>query len=87
MNGARRLPVLQLLERHTEIIEEVLVNEVDPTVGCRGRNGRGQAIDDLRKRELVFHTTFRCAMPRVAESTVTLYRYDQFSSWCAHGTD
>jgi hypothetical protein len=56
MNSPRRLPVLELLERHAEVVEELPVSEVNPTLGGRGRYGRGKAIDDLRKREVVFHT-------------------------------
>jgi hypothetical protein len=55
----------------------LFVSEVNATVGCGGRNGRGKAIDDLRKREVVFHDVSRCAIKAVAESTsppIEIYR-------------
>jgi hypothetical protein len=57
----------------SEVVEQLPVSEVNVTVGCRGRNGGGKTIDDLRKREVVFHDVSRCATRRVGESTSTIY--------------
>src|SRR4030095_16139039 len=49
-------------DRNAQVIGELTVSGIDPSLGCDGRNGRGQATDDLRKREIVFRTGSRCAM-------------------------
>ena len=70
MDDAGGLPVLELLERHAEVSEEVSVREFDPTVGGSRRNGRGKAIDDLRKREVVFHSSFDVPLQRSSRANV-----------------
>ncbi len=63
-----RCLVFELFERHAE---ELPVNDVNPTVGCR-RKGCGKAIDDLRKREIVIPSRLSMRDPERGESTRSL---------------
>ena len=59
MYGARGLPFPEVPVRRAEVIQDQPIDEVNLTVGRDCRNERGQAVDDLPKRELVFHIVFR----------------------------
>ena len=47
-------PVLELLQRHAEVLEDLAVDEFDLTVGRKGRDQPWNAVDDQARLALAF---------------------------------